>query len=125
MARIAAFLLILLALAPAPALASHEPWDDLGDLPAAVEAEPWPVEEGEDADEAPALEGDAFYDEGDPATITDWPGAERPVPVLPAVRGKTVRGRVAQVRVDGRAAIPRGAPKRVRALISTLNQIVG
>ena len=45
--------------------------------------------------------------------------------LLPAVTSTFVRGRVARMRTDGKAAIPRGAPKRVRSLIAQYNRIVG
>ena len=56
--------------------------------------------------------------------------APRPVqpaaPVAPTlVTTATVPGKVAQMRSDGKAAIPRGAPQRVRAMIAAANQIVG
>jgi hypothetical protein len=54
----------------------------------------------------------------------------RPRPAPPAVLPtipvtKTVPGTVARLRTDGKAAIPRGAPKRVQALIAAANRIVG
>ena len=48
------------------------------------------------------------------------------IPVLPEIPPtKMVPGTVAKLRTDGKAAIPRGAPKRVRALIASANRIVG
>ncbi len=44
---------------------------------------------------------------------------------LPAVTTSYVAGTVARIRMDGRAAIPRGAPKAVRSLIAQYNRIVG
>ena len=46
-------------------------------------------------------------------------------PALPLVTTATVPGRVAMMRRDGRAAIPRGAPKAIRAIIAAANEIVG
>jgi hypothetical protein len=46
-------------------------------------------------------------------------------PVAPLVTTGTVSGKVARMRTDGKAAIPRGAPKSVRAIIAAANQIVG
>lgn len=43
----------------------------------------------------------------------------------PPVTSATVPGTVARLRTDGRAAIPLGAPKRVRRLVSQYNRIVG
>jgi cell wall-associated NlpC family hydrolase len=44
--------------------------------------------------------------------------------LVPATKG-TIGGRTAMLRTDGRAAIPRGAPARVRAMIAAANRIVG
>src|SRR4051794_9241262 len=46
------------------------------------------------------------------------------LPTVPASRG-TVSGKVAMLRTDGKAAIPRGAPKAVRTAIAAANQIIG
>ena len=47
-------------------------------------------------------------------------------PTLPAVPiRRTIKGRVARIRTDGRAAVPLGAPKAVRAIIASANQIIG
>ena len=49
------------------------------------------------------------------------PQAEPPLAATTTV----IPGTVARLRTDGRAAIPRGAPKRVRRLIARYNAIVG
>ncbi|HEV7806305.1 MAG TPA: hypothetical protein VGO80_10825 [Solirubrobacteraceae bacterium] len=46
-------------------------------------------------------------------------------PLFPTTTAKTVVGRVAMLRTDGRAAIPISAPKSVRQIIRMANQIVG
>jgi hypothetical protein len=46
-------------------------------------------------------------------------------PALPTTTQKTVAGRTAMLRTDGLAAIPRGAPKRVRSVIAAANRIIG
>ena len=52
--------------------------------------------------------------------------AEPPAPLFPPlVTTGTVPGRQAMLRTDGRAAIPRGAPLRVRAIIAAANKIIG
>ncbi|PTL60088.1 hypothetical protein [Paraconexibacter algicola] len=59
--------------------------------------------------------------------VDDEPEVE-PEPLLPTIpvpTTKTIPGTVAYVRRDGKAAIPRGAPKRVRQLIAAANEIVG
>ena len=51
-----------------------------------------------------------------------------PFPVVtpdPLVTTPTVSGRVAKLRTDGKAAIPRRAPKSVRAILAAANRIVG
>ena len=50
------------------------------------------------------------------------------IPLVPEIEvptTATIKGTRALVRADGKAAIPRGAPKRVRAVIAAGNQIVG
>jgi hypothetical protein len=44
---------------------------------------------------------------------------------LPSVMTSYVAGRVARLRTDGRAAVPRGAPRSVRSLIKRYNRIIG
>ena len=56
------------------------------------------------------------------------PPAPKPKPLLPAVEApssQTIPGIRAYIRADGRAAIPRGAPLRVRLAIAAANQIIG
>jgi cell wall-associated NlpC family hydrolase len=136
----AAVLLCLLAVlaASAPAArADHDHWDG-GNDPAYyddgsaddVYDDPY-ADDTDDDDPAPASE---------PATTTVPPTTVAPVtgpadpyedpapltPALPTVPvTRTVAGTVARLRTDGKAAIPRGAPKRVQALIAAANQIIG
>ncbi len=75
-----------------------------------------------------------------PAPETQPPVGPPPIPSVPFEHGPqappaplypplvttgTVPGRVAQLRTNGKAAIPRGAPLRVRAIIAAANRIVG
>jgi hypothetical protein len=47
-------------------------------------------------------------------------------PVIPEVVIRpTIGGKVAKVRTNGKAAIPRGAPNRVRAILAAANKIIG
>ena len=68
---------------------------------------------------------------GDLPTITPPDSLVYPEPLppepepLPPVSTTYVAGKVARLRTDGKAAIPRGAPKRVRSLIRQYNRIVG
>jgi hypothetical protein len=49
-----------------------------------------------------------------------------PQPIMPPlVTTTTVAGNVAMLRVDGKAAIPLGAPKRARTFIRMANRIIG
>jgi hypothetical protein len=122
MVRAVLLALLALLLAATPALAQDEDdapfWaDELG-----VEAEygdDW-TEDGwdEDALDLPTV---PWQPEGVPAPPAP---AEAPAQ-LPVVTGRQVPGRVARLRADGKAAIPRGAPKRVRRLIAAFNEIIG
>ena len=47
------------------------------------------------------------------------------IPALPVSKRPTVAGKTAMIRRNGLAAIPKGAPARVRAIISAANQIIG
>ena len=108
--------LLLCAVAPAPALAHHHgaQWDE----PPVQDTEDWtpPVEEPLPTPiPAPA-----------PVPLPVSQPAPPEIPVLPVIPPtKMVPGTVAKLRTDGKAAIPRGAPKRVRALIAGANRIVG
>jgi hypothetical protein len=73
---------------------------------------------------------DQDYPPGPPPDTTDPGGQDEPPaepePLAPPlVTTNTVAGKVAMLRTDGRAAIPRGAPKRVRLLIRKANHIIG
>jgi hypothetical protein len=79
--------------------------------------------------------GDVTWPDGDGTPLVPgtgglpgpFPGQPFPPmePVLPPVTSTYVDGKVARLRTDGRAAIPRGAPKRVRSLVAQYNRIVG
>lgn len=77
--------------------------------------------------------GDGTTTTPDPTATDPWlPGDQTgTLPVQPEqpqvelVRTPTVAGRVAKLRSDGKAAIPRGAPKQIRTLIAAMNRIVG
>jgi hypothetical protein len=91
---------------------------------------------GEDYDGSyfPGDDGWDRADDGSAPDVTDGgdggveqPGID-PVPVVPAPfvpKNRTVGGKVAYRRADGTAAIPRAAPKRVKAIISWANTIIG
>ena len=134
MRRFACLLTLTALLAPAaPARADHQRWPG-SDEEEVVAGPPSPGEEWGDSEEwdtgagagtgadAGAIEQDQPFPDEDPVVE---PEPERAVPPVLVVKGKTVRGRQAMLRADGRAAIPRGAPKRVRAIISAANEIAG
>ena len=106
--------------------APERPWDD---DPAAMEqdisaagtpAPPEPAPSGQPAAILPPAPVIGPPDRSTPPAARD---AEPTGP--PLVTTATVPGRVAMLRTDGRAAIPRGAPKAVRLVIAAANQIVG
>jgi cell wall-associated NlpC family hydrolase len=142
--------LIVLAVAPASASANHDTWErpSAGEAWGDAEAPEEDFDWGDDSDDSD--DGEDWEDEGfggdeewweDPDNIeaplpeqpaTPAPSApKRPrrpsAPSIPAVtvKGKFVKGKRAMMRADGKAAIPRGAPKRVRQIIAAANLIVG
>ena len=60
-----------------------------------------------------------------PTPTTPVPGVLPNVTPFPLVTAPTVPGKVARLRTDGKAAIPRGAPKAVRSILAAANRIVG
>jgi hypothetical protein len=99
-------LTLALALSPATASAQFEASDDVAWEP---DSETW--NPGGEPWEESAEEEDGY-------------GLPEPVEV-PRVTTKTVAGRQAMLRTDGKAAVPRSAPARVRAIITAANRIVG
>jgi hypothetical protein len=137
--RVFACLLALLFLAPATASATH--WQQQQpDWPEQEEEQgPWD-DDDEGWDEAPepvaTPEPTPFPEPAQPQPqppqpeLPDWPGdrdgwGPDSEPEIPLVTTPTVAGKAAMLRTNGKAAIPRGAPKRVRAIIAAANQIVG
>ena len=103
------------AVAPAAAQHSYDPDDEVTWEPGDdwhVGAEEWDADEVDDVVEEVADEVEPVY--------------AMPAPVeVPLVTTKTVAGRQAMLRADGKAAVPRSAPARVRAIITAANRIVG
>jgi hypothetical protein len=121
MAPRVAVLILLALLAAAPAAQAHHYSDEWDDDPSEqvepVDPEPLPVEP------LPVpLDPEPLPPEPVPLPL---PLPEPPAPVVELVRTPMVPGTVAKLRTDGKAAIPRGAPKRVRTLIAAMNRIVG
>jgi hypothetical protein len=134
--RALACVLALLALAPATASATH--WQQPADPP---EQSPWDDGSGDgDGEEDDGWDEPTF--EPAPAPTPEpqpewqppqgqweppqgqWQPEPEPEPI-PLVTTPTVAGRQAMLRTNGKAAIPRGAPRRVRAIIAAANQIAG
>jgi cell wall-associated NlpC family hydrolase len=135
----------------APASAHHDDWSD-GDAPCG-QVDPqgtdspsddsscsW-EDDGSDDDWSPDPADDPGDEGADGTAPAPVPASELvplprtpraphlpPAPVLPEVpipTTATIPGTRALVRADGKAAIPRGAPKRIRTVIAAINQIVG
>jgi cell wall-associated NlpC family hydrolase len=97
------------------------------------------VDPGDDTSGYGGYGDDGAYDDptgalpGDmPATVpvptTTTPSTPPPPPIgtLPTVAiTHTIAGRAARLRTDGKAAIPRGAPKTVQRIIAAANRIIG
>jgi hypothetical protein len=130
--RLAALLALSLVLA-APAAApdwdpyqdddqgwvDEEPtWDEQDPAEAPPQPEPSPSPSPQPQPQQPGFDLPGT-DDGN-----DWWG-EPEAPEIPLVTTPTVAGKVAMLRTNGKAAIPRGAPKRVRAVIAAANQIAG
>jgi hypothetical protein len=108
--------------------------------PAQAAYTPWPTDAGGievlDTPDAGGTTAGGPYDwPGDADALTppdslvlpdpdQQPQEPEPAP-LPPVSTTYVSGKVARLRTDGKAAIPRGVPKRVRTLIRQYNRIVG
>jgi cell wall-associated NlpC family hydrolase len=58
-------------------------------------------------------------------TVPDTAPREPALPPLATTKQPMVKGRVAVLRTDGRAAIPHDAPKQIRNIIRAANEIVG
>lgn len=95
---------------PDPGDQDDHGWDDDDSEPA------WP-----DIPGGARPPGDATWDDDD----SDGGFDEQAEEELPAVTSTHVPGKVARMRTDGKAAIPLGAPRRVRDLIAQYNRIAG
>ncbi len=118
------------AAAPAPALAQHTHWHD--DDPSADWSGETTIDTVPGTPDVPPLPPVPEQPEGDDWEPGDWQPpsrpAPRPKPQLPSLASSKqpmVKGRVARLRTDGRAAIPHDAPKQIRNIIRAANEIVG
>jgi hypothetical protein len=119
-------LLCLLALLALPAVAGAQspsfPDPDVTSVTDDDSSDPF----WEDDDFDPEWEDDEPVMPTAPAApVTPMTPVTPVVPEVPLVTTPTVSGTVARLRTDGKAAIPRGVPKRVRAIIAAANQIIG
>lgn len=108
-----AFLLLLLGVAAAAPIArAQEPECS----EALYDEDCEDVDPGEDPDDGEESEV--------PEAEEPWLPEPDPTPALPPIirdAPPTVPGKKAQLRRNGKAAIPRGAPKRIRALLAAAN----
>jgi cell wall-associated NlpC family hydrolase len=118
-------LAVLLLLPAAPAAAQNPaPVPSPGAAPVEVEDLP-DAGGGEETGAGAPLVPPAGPPAPVPPAAQPQPEPEPLVPPVELVRTRTVAGREAKLRTDGLAAIPRGAPKRVRTLIAAFNRIIG
>jgi hypothetical protein len=116
------------ASADAPADGGGQPWAETGASPADAAPDAAP---DDTSDDGAAVADDGFDPDASMPVVPWTPPETQPAPAtsppafLPVVVGRTVPGRVARLHADGTAAIPRGAPKRVRTVIAAANQIIG
>ena len=125
------FCLLALAAPPAALAHHHHQWDGGDDATSTYD-------DGSSDDDGSSE--DPYSDPAAAAPSTTVPSttvpAETPetgedpwgtlAPALPTIPvTKTVAGKVAMLRTDGKAAIPRAAPQRVQALIAAANRIIG
>jgi hypothetical protein len=120
-------LLALLLSLPGTSAAHHRQHREAPELVDPYEQE-WEDEvpaEDDPAAEAPPALPEPVDELAEPEPFVEPVPAPELEAVAPLVTTATVPGRTALMRRDGKAAIPRGAPKRVRAVIAAANQIVG
>ena len=126
--------LLAFALCAAPAVADHDHGNGNGswDESAWEDDDAWDPGAGDAEEELPAEEslpadpGLADLElEAEPWTPPVSSSPAPSAPSIPVPTGKIVKGKRAYVRRDGKAAIPRSAPKRVRQAIAAANKIIG
>jgi hypothetical protein len=118
---------VIAALALAPAASAHHHWhgDDPDnqswDQPNA-QPQDWGGGGGWDPNQGQPQETPTIWNQSPPERDNNpWSS----IPELPVSKTPTVSGKTAMIRRNGLAAIPKGAPARVRAIISAANQIIG
>ena len=113
--------------------ASAHHWHDW-DSPDPQYQDPWsdPQPQPQPADPQPQPQPTWNSNQGDPQESPQvWnqsPPQQNPwssIPALPVSKTPTVSGKTAMIRRNGLAAIPKGAPAKVRAIISAANTIIG
>jgi cell wall-associated NlpC family hydrolase len=100
----------IMCLTLAPAASANHHWHGPSDAPDNQYADPW--DDGSS---------------GTTTTPTDQPQSNPwgNIPALPVSKTPTVAGKTAMIRRNGLAAVPKGAPASVRAIITAANQIIG
>ncbi len=112
---------------PATAVAAQDETGDPGNDPDGAYDDPGQQaqDDAEDEDLPPAVPPTPAPATPPPVNQSPFPPEPRAPLMPPLVTTGTVPGRDALLRTDGRAAIPRGAPLRVRAIIAAANRIIG
>jgi cell wall-associated NlpC family hydrolase len=118
-----------LVLAPAASAHHHDDWNQSWD-PSTTEPAPQPDTTTPQPELGPAPGWDPSQGDPQETTTQTQPqdGSSDPwssIPALPVSKTPTVAGKTAMIRRNGLAAIPKGAPAQVRAIISAANQIIG
>src|SRR4051794_13626246 len=126
------FVVLIASLTLAPAASAHHHWhgDDWdnqdSNSPATQSPAPqFPAPDagsGWDPNQGQPQETPTIWNQSPPERDnTPWSS----IPELPVSKMPTVSGKTAMIRRNGLAAIPKGAPARVRAIIRAANQIIG
>jgi hypothetical protein len=136
------FVAAIASLVLAPAASAHHPWngDDNWDTGQGGTDQPWdqptqtPAPDpdwdgggGWNQSQGDAQETPSIWNQTPPQTDQSS-GDGNPwssIPELPVSKTPTVAGKTAMIRRNGLAAIPKGAPSRVREIISAANTIIG
>jgi cell wall-associated NlpC family hydrolase len=94
----------------------------------------WDPSQGDPQETAPVWNNTPPVDPPTQPSNPSWPGGGNDhndhnpwanIPALPVSKTPTVHGKTAMIRRNGLAAVPTGAPAKVRAIITAANQIIG
>src|SRR3954452_7290367 len=122
------FITAVASLVLAPAASAHHHWDggDNWDNPGDQRQQPqqqpqWNPRSGWDPSQGDPQEAPTNWNQSPPQEDNPWSS----IPELPVANTPTVSGKTAMIRRNGLAAVPKGAPARVRAIIGAANTIIG